>query len=70
LVEAGPEVPSEKVTLVIQDTMGRQIQSIPVRIGPGMTNLEFTNTKGLKGVYFYSINDGDSKLCTGKMVIY
>jgi hypothetical protein len=70
LIEAGADVKMEKATIVISDIMGRQIQTIPVGISPGMNAVEFKNSKNLSGIYFYSLCDKGHRICSGKMVIY
>ena len=70
LVEAGANVQMEKATIVIRDIMGRQIQTIPVQIIPGLNTVEFTNPKGLRGIYIYSLCDAGHNICSGKMAIY
>ncbi|HZX61586.1 MAG TPA: M28 family peptidase [Bacteroidales bacterium] len=70
LVEAGANVQMEKATIVIRDIMGRQIQTIPVQIIPGLNTVEFTNSKGLRGIYIYSLCDAGHNICSGKMAIY
>jgi hypothetical protein len=69
-IEAGANVEMEKATIVIHDIMGRQVQTIPVRISPGLNHVEFTNSKGLRGIYIYSFYDAGRTICSGKMVIY
>jgi len=70
MVEAGADVRMEKATIVIRDIMGKQIQTIPVQINPGMNAVEFTNSKGLRGIYIYSLCDAGRNICSGKMAIY
>ncbi len=70
LVEAGSEVRMEKATIVISDITGRQIETIPVRINPGINTVDFTNSRNLRGIYFYSLHDAGRSICSGKMVVY
>jgi Peptidase family M28 len=70
LVEAGANVQMERATIVIHDIMGRQIQTIPVLINPGLNDIEFKNSKGLRGIYIYSLCDAGRSICSGKMAIY
>jgi hypothetical protein len=70
LVEAGDDVQMERAKMIICDITGREVQTIPVRISPGLNKIEFTNAKGLKGIYIYSLYDEGYNLCSGKMAIY
>jgi hypothetical protein len=70
LVEAGADVQMERATIVIRDITGRQIETIPVRINPGLNDIEFKNSKGLRGIYIYSLCDAGRSICSAKMAIY
>ena len=68
--EAGTGVKVGNTAIIISDIAGRKIQSIPVRISPGTNTFEFQNSKGLRGLYIYSLCEGGRSICSGKMVIY
>jgi hypothetical protein len=70
IVEADAGVQMDKTSIVVSDVMGRQIQTIPVRIFPGSNVFEYKNALGLRGIYIYSLCDNGHSLCSGKMVIY
>jgi hypothetical protein len=70
MFEAGADVQMENATIVISDIMGRQVQTIPVQISPGLNTVEFTNSKRLHGIYIYSLCNEDRSICSGKMAIY
>ncbi|MCX6287170.1 MAG: M28 family peptidase [Bacteroidetes bacterium] len=70
IVEAGINVQMKKASFIIRDIMGRQVQSIPVCINPGLNHLDFSNSKGLKGIYTYTLFDSGRDICSGKMAIY
>ena len=67
-IEASEGVHLE-TTLVIRDMTGRQVESIPWQISPGMNRLEFINGKGFKGIYLFSLDVGGRRIYSGKMVI-
>jgi hypothetical protein len=69
-VEAGGRVHLESASLVIRDMTGRQVQTIPWRIGPGQNYLDFINTAGMQGVFTFTLHDAGRSICSGKMVIY
>ncbi len=70
IVEATPDVHMERALIVIRDITGKQIQTIPIKISPGFNQAVFTNTKGLKGLFTYTLFGADRNICSGKMVIY
>ncbi len=70
LVEAGADVHMERATIVIRDITGRQVQTIPVQINPGLNAVEFINSKGLRGIYIYSLCEEGRTICSEKMAIY
>jgi hypothetical protein len=69
-VEAGTDVRMDNASIVITDIMGREVQTIPVRISPGINTIEFTKTEGLQGIYIYSLCDAGRSICSRKMAIY
>jgi hypothetical protein len=70
IIEAEANVQMERATIVISDIMGRQVQTIPVQINPGLNNIEYKNSRDLRGIYIYSLCDEGRNICSGKMAIY
>jgi len=70
IVEAGTDVQLDKTTIDVSDVMGRRIQTIPVRISPGLNTFEYKNSNGIRGIFIYTLCDAGRSICSGKMVIY
>jgi len=70
LVEAGNGVHLEKAVLLIRDIMGRQVDALAVSVQPGLNRFCFVNTRGLKGLYTFTLCEAGRNLCTGKMAVY
>ena len=70
LVEAGLGVNLENASFVIRDITGRIVFQLPVVIEPGLNRFEFADSRGLKGMYTYTLCSSGHNICSGKMAVY
>jgi hypothetical protein len=60
----------EVASIVVSDLAGRVESTIPVRLEPGMNEVEFMNPGNLTGMFIYSLFLQGTAVCSKKMVLY